>query len=176
MRAGASTSQGSEGREDARDDGKWMLRTNTDLSARELALKYKQLWTVEAIFRTMKSQLDTRPIFHKTDDTIRGHVFCSFLALVLREAQISGKAASSAASRCRREGALRKASRTTDSSQSWRRVAVALDTAPEPSPVPVLTRGGKWFSLAVPEPAEQAVSQRLGHRVRPRRDGGCNEC
>jgi transposase len=72
--------------EEARYDGKWILRTNTNLSAREVALKYKQLWTVEAIFRTMKSQLDTRPIFHKTDDTIRGHVFCSFLALVLRKA------------------------------------------------------------------------------------------
>jgi hypothetical protein len=72
--------------EEGRFDGKWILRTNTDLSAREVALKYKQLWTVEAIFRTMKSQLDTRPIFHKTDDTIRGHVFCSFLALVLRKA------------------------------------------------------------------------------------------
>jgi len=72
--------------EEARYDGKWMLRTNTELSAREVALKYKQLWTVEAIFRTMKSQLDTRPIFHKTDDTIRGHVFCSFLALLLRKA------------------------------------------------------------------------------------------
>lgn len=72
--------------EEARYDGKWILRTNTDLGAREVALKYKQLWTVEAIFRTMKSQLDTRPIFHKTDDTIRGHVFCSFLALVLRKA------------------------------------------------------------------------------------------
>ena len=72
--------------EEARYDGKWMLRTNTELPAREVALKYKQLWTVEAIFRTMKSQLDTRPIFHKTDDTIRGHVFCSFLALVLRKA------------------------------------------------------------------------------------------
>lgn len=71
--------------EEARYDGKWMLRTNTDIPAREVALKYKQLWTVEAIFRTMKSQLDTRPIFHKTDDTIRGHVFCSFLALVLRK-------------------------------------------------------------------------------------------
>lgn len=71
--------------EEARYDGKWILRTNTDLSATEVALKYKQLWTVEAIFRTMKSQLDTRPIFHKTDDTIRGHVFCSFLALVLRK-------------------------------------------------------------------------------------------
>ena len=72
--------------EEARYDGKWILRTNTELSAREVALKYKQLWTVEAIFRTMKSQLDTRPIFHKTDDTIRGHVFCSFLALLLRKA------------------------------------------------------------------------------------------
>jgi hypothetical protein len=72
--------------EEARYDGKWVLRTNTDLPAAQVALKYKQLWTVEAIFRTMKSQLHTRPIFHKTDDTIRGHVFCSFLALVLRKA------------------------------------------------------------------------------------------
>ena len=69
---------------EARFDGKWVLTTNTDLSARDLALKYKQLWLVEAIFRTAKSQLDTRPIFHQCDDTIRGHVFCSFLALLLR--------------------------------------------------------------------------------------------
>jgi len=72
-------------RDEARFDGKWVLTTNTELSARELALKYKQLWMVEAIFRTMKSELATRPIFHKCDDTIRGHVFCTFLALVLRK-------------------------------------------------------------------------------------------
>ena len=71
--------------EEARYDGKWVLRTNTDLTAREVVLKYKQLWQVEAIFRTMKSQLTTRPVFHKCDDTIRGHVFCSFLALLLRD-------------------------------------------------------------------------------------------
>jgi len=29
--------------------------------------------------------LQTRPIYHKCDETIRGHVFCSFLALVLRQ-------------------------------------------------------------------------------------------
>ena len=46
---------------------------------------YKQLWMVEQVFRTAKSLLDTRPIFHKTDATICGHVFCSFLALVLRD-------------------------------------------------------------------------------------------
>ena len=38
---------------------------------------------VEAVFRCLKSVLETRPIYHKRDDTIRGHVFCSFLALVL---------------------------------------------------------------------------------------------
>ena len=54
-----------------------------DLPAREVALKYKQLWMVEDVFRSMKSLLDTRPIYHKRDETIRGHVFCSFLALLL---------------------------------------------------------------------------------------------
>ena len=66
-------------------DGKWVLRTNTDLSFIDVALQYKQLWTVEDIFRTMKSILETRPIYHKCDETIAGHVFCSFLALLLRK-------------------------------------------------------------------------------------------
>jgi len=66
-------------------DGMWVLRTNTSFSAQEVALKYKQLWMVESIFRSAKSLLETRPIYHKVDDTIRGHVFCSFLALVLRK-------------------------------------------------------------------------------------------
>ena len=48
-------------------------------------LVYKQLWTVERTFRTTKSLLDTRPIYHKLDETIRGHVACSFLALVLKK-------------------------------------------------------------------------------------------
>ena len=39
----------------------------------------------EQVFRTAKSLLDTRPVFHRTDATICGHVFCSFLALVLRD-------------------------------------------------------------------------------------------
>ena len=70
--------------EEARYDGKWVLTTNGDRAAAEVALQYKRLWMVEDMFRTMKSLLETRPIFHKCDETIRGHVFCSFLALVLR--------------------------------------------------------------------------------------------
>ena len=71
-------------KEEERYDGKWVLRTSTKLSAQDTALKYKQLWMVEDIFRTTKSILDTRPIWHKCDETIRGHVFCSYLALALR--------------------------------------------------------------------------------------------
>ena len=72
-------------REEARYDGKWVLTTNMDICPAEVALKYKQLWMVEDVFRSMKSLLDTRPIYHKCDETIRGHVFCSFLALLLRK-------------------------------------------------------------------------------------------
>jgi Transposase DDE domain len=71
--------------EDARYDGKWVLRTNTELDTAEVALQYKRLWMVEHWFRSCKSLLQTRPIYHKCDETIRGHVFCSFLALVLRQ-------------------------------------------------------------------------------------------
>jgi len=70
---------------EARYDGKWVLKTNTDLSVDEVALKYKELWQVEHLFRDMKSILETRPIFHQRDETIKGHVFCSFLALALRK-------------------------------------------------------------------------------------------
>src|SRR6266704_1760915 len=70
--------------EEKKLDGIFVLRTNTDLNALEAMLCYKQLWTVEQTFRTAKHLLTTRPIFHKLDETIRGHVFCSFLALVLK--------------------------------------------------------------------------------------------
>jgi transposase len=69
--------------EDTRFDGKWVLLTNTELPAEEVALKYKELWQVEQVFRDIKTVLETRPVFHQRDETITGHVFCSFLALVL---------------------------------------------------------------------------------------------
>lgn len=70
--------------EEARFDGMWVLRTNTDYEAATAALAYKNLWMVEDSIRTTKSILQTRPIYHKCDETIRGHVFCSFLALRLK--------------------------------------------------------------------------------------------
>jgi hypothetical protein len=72
--------------DEKRFDGIFVLRTNTELNPLEAMLCYKQLWTVEQTFRTSKHLFATRPIFHKLDETIRGHVFCSFLALVLKKA------------------------------------------------------------------------------------------
>ena len=68
---------------EAKYDGIWILTTNMKLSAPEIALHYKELWMVEDVFRSVKTVLTTRPIYHQLDGTIRGHVFCSFLALML---------------------------------------------------------------------------------------------
>ena len=70
-------------KEEARYDGLWVLRTNMALPVAQVALRYKELWMVERLFRDTKTLLKTRPVFHKRDETIRGHVFCTFLGLVL---------------------------------------------------------------------------------------------
>ena len=69
--------------EEARYDGIFVLRTNARITALQAMLRYRDLLQVEALFRVAKATLDTRPIFHSSDAAIRGHVFCSFLALVL---------------------------------------------------------------------------------------------
>jgi hypothetical protein len=71
--------------EDARYDGKWILRTNTDLPPEEIALAYKGLWQVEEAFRTLKTPLELRPIYHWTEARVRGHVMVCFLAFILRQ-------------------------------------------------------------------------------------------
>jgi hypothetical protein len=68
---------------DARFDGKFVLTTDTELSAEEVAKTYKGLWRVERIFREEKSTLKVRPLFHHRDDTSIGHIVASFLALRL---------------------------------------------------------------------------------------------
>lgn len=66
-----------------RFDGITVIETNTHFEAVEVAKQYKQLITVEQSFSDLKTMLDTAPIYHKTDDNIRGHIFINFLALVL---------------------------------------------------------------------------------------------
>lgn len=68
---------------DARFDGVFVLRTNLDLPASEIAATYKGLWRIERVFREEKSTLEVRPLFHHQDETRIGHIVGSFLALRL---------------------------------------------------------------------------------------------
>ena len=69
--------------EEARFDGITVLRTNAKVTPLQAVIRYRDLLQVEALFRAAKASFDTRPIFHQSDAAIRGHVFCSFLALAL---------------------------------------------------------------------------------------------
>jgi transposase len=75
---------------DPRFDGIYVLRTNSKLPLLSVALAYRQLWKVEAIVRSAKAIPETRPTYHHSDNTIVGHLFCSFLALILRKEAVAG--------------------------------------------------------------------------------------
>ena len=69
---------------DARYDGKYVLRTNTELPADELACAYKHLTWIERLWRDLKDVVELRPIFHwQKRDNVKGHIFVCFLSLYL---------------------------------------------------------------------------------------------
>ena len=71
-------------KQDEKLDGKYLLSTSDlHLSAEDIALGYKQLLEVERAFRTLKSTLCLRPVYHPRDDRIRSHVLICWLALLL---------------------------------------------------------------------------------------------
>jgi transposase len=71
-------------KKEAHLDGKYILSTSDDsLSAEDVALGYKQLLEVERAFRTLKTTLELRPLYHHKDDRIASHIFICFLALLL---------------------------------------------------------------------------------------------
>jgi hypothetical protein len=71
--------------DEARFDGIFVLRSNARVTPLQAVLRYRDLLRVEELFRTAKALMRARPIYHSSDAAIRGHVFCSFLALVLRK-------------------------------------------------------------------------------------------
>jgi hypothetical protein len=73
-------------KEEARYDGKYVLRTNSQLDTDQVALAYKDLWREERAFKEIKSSLDLRPVYHWKDSRVRGHIMVCFLALVLESA------------------------------------------------------------------------------------------
>jgi len=133
--------------EDQKFDGVFVLLTNSSLSPLEAMLVYKHLWTVERTFRTTKSLFETRPIYHQLDATIRGHVACSFLALVLKK-----------------ELEDRLATVTNGARVSWPAVMADLDSLTETE----VDEDGKRFLLrAAPRPGASLALQALGVALPP---------
>ena len=100
-------------------DGLFVLRTNTKLTPLQVVLRYRNLLAVEQSFLAAKTLLATRPIFHRTDAAIRGHIFCTFLALVLRK-ELMDRLAARGISPCRNGSRSSMISPTSARSRSSR--------------------------------------------------------
>ena len=105
-------------------------------------------WDIERAFRTSKSLFETRPIYHKLDETIRGHVSCSFLALVLKKELEDRIAAMGEAAPC----------------ASWPEILADLDSLTETE----VEQDGKRFVLrSPPRPAASLALRAAGVALPP---------
>lgn len=67
--------------------GKYVLKTNdTRLSCEEILQAYNTLGRVEDAFRDIKDYLEVRPIFHRKEENVRGHIFITVLSYLLEKA------------------------------------------------------------------------------------------
>jgi hypothetical protein len=82
--SGAASIDEARVKADERYDGKYVLRTTTDLPASEVAEAYKQLTWIERLWRELKQVMEVRPIYHhQKKENVKGHIFAGFLALYL---------------------------------------------------------------------------------------------
>ena len=71
---------------EAKLDGIYVLRTSvaaSDLDSPQVVSSYKALAQVERAFRAFNTDLDIRPIRHRTEDRVRAHVFLRMLSYYL---------------------------------------------------------------------------------------------
>jgi hypothetical protein len=65
-------------------DGHYLLRTNLPGESPEVLWRYYiQLTEIEAAFKTLKSDLALRPIYHQVEPRVEAHIFVAFLAYCL---------------------------------------------------------------------------------------------
>lgn len=64
-------------------DGMHVIETSLEEPAEEVLDIYKGLWHIESSFRVLKSQLEGRPVYVRTEDHIRGHFLCCYISLVI---------------------------------------------------------------------------------------------
>jgi transposase len=72
---------------DQQFDGFYGIQTNTtdNLSIEEILSAYHGLWKIEENFKILKSTLEVRPIFHWTEERIKGHFVVCFLSFLLEK-------------------------------------------------------------------------------------------
>ena len=74
--------------QEKRFDGCYIVTSDVDkdqMNTMEVVHAYKSLTFVERAFRNLKTvQLEIRPVYHKNDERIRGHVFLCMLAYYLQ--------------------------------------------------------------------------------------------
>jgi transposase len=69
---------------DVKFDGYYAIQTsNQNLNVETILDAYHSLWKIEESFRIMKTTLEVRPIFHWTENRIKGHFVMCFLAFLL---------------------------------------------------------------------------------------------
>jgi len=65
-------------------EGAYLLRTNlTDRTPQDLWKTYMQLADAEAAFRTIKSELCLRPVYHQLEHRVQAHILVAFLAYAM---------------------------------------------------------------------------------------------
>lgn len=64
-------------------DGMHVIETSLKDPAEEVLDIYKGLWHIESNFRVLKSQLEGRPVYVRTENHIRGHFLCCYISLVI---------------------------------------------------------------------------------------------
>ena len=61
--------------------GVYCLRTNLDdWDEAKLWRTYTMLTDLEAVFRSLKSELGLRPVYHHKEERVNGHIFITLLA------------------------------------------------------------------------------------------------
>lgn len=68
----------------AKYDGFIAISTNSKVNVTTALDQYKQLYKIEQSFRSFKSHLELRPMFHWTDKRIEGHICMCYIAYTLQ--------------------------------------------------------------------------------------------
>ena len=69
--------------EESKYDGLYAVCTNLEDSVEKIIKVNHNRWEIEESFRIMKSEFKSRPVFHWTEENIKGHFLICFLSLII---------------------------------------------------------------------------------------------